>query len=137
MIGGTDTSATTIVWAMMELMKNPRVMKIAQEEVRNVVRNKCIIDEDDVEKLPYLKAAVVKKPMTLDPAVPLLVPRETIKACTIDGYEIQPRTLVYVNVYAIGRDPECWENPECSSQKDSWEVTLTSKDKILSYFLSG
>ena len=32
-IAGTDTSATTIEWAMTELLKHPNIMKEAQEEV--------------------------------------------------------------------------------------------------------
>ncbi|KAF7844849.1 cytochrome P450 83B1-like [Senna tora] len=32
---GTDTSAATAVWAMTELMKNPRIMHKVQAEVRN------------------------------------------------------------------------------------------------------
>ncbi|KAK4708066.1 hypothetical protein R3W88_028991 [Solanum pinnatisectum] len=30
----------------------------------------------------------------------------------IEGYELQPRTIVYVNAWAIARDPEICENPE-------------------------
>ncbi|KAM7519643.1 hypothetical protein LguiB_018605 [Lonicera macranthoides] len=110
LFGGTDTSSTTVVWAMTELMKNPSLMKKAQEEVRKLIGEKGRVDEDDLQKLPYLEA-VVKETLRLHPAIPLL-PRETLQSCVIDGYEIRPKTLVYVNVYAIGRDPERWEDPE-------------------------
>ena len=39
-IAGTDASAVSIVWAMTALMKNPRAMKKAQEEVRNLFGEK-------------------------------------------------------------------------------------------------
>ncbi|KAM7519645.1 hypothetical protein LguiB_018607 [Lonicera macranthoides] len=110
-LGGTDTSSATVIWAMTELMKNPSLMKKAQEEVRKLVGEKGRVDEDDLQKLPYLEA-VVKETLRLHPALPLLIPRETVKSCVIDGYEIRPKTLVYVNAYAIGRDPECWKDPE-------------------------
>ncbi|KAJ0024124.1 hypothetical protein Pint_09092 [Pistacia integerrima] len=110
-VAGTDTSAATVVWAMTYLMKNPRIMKKVQEEIRSVVGNKGFVDEDDVQDLPYLKA-VVKETMRLQPTAPFLVPRETIDKCIIEGYEIPPKTLVLVNAWAIGRDPEAWENPE-------------------------
>ncbi|KAL7244872.1 hypothetical protein ACSBR2_000257 [Camellia fascicularis] len=109
--GGTDTSAATLVWAMTALMQNTEAMKRVQEEVRNLVGEKGSVDEDDLQNLPYLKA-VVKETMRLHPAVPLLVPRETTQTCKIDGYEIPPKTLVYVNAWAIGRDPEAWDNPQ-------------------------
>ncbi|CAI9099143.1 OLC1v1035920C1 [Oldenlandia corymbosa var. corymbosa] len=110
-IAGTDTSAITVTWAMTALMKNPKVMKKLQAEIRELKGKREILDEEDVENLPYLNATV-KETMRLFPAVPLLVPRETLETCKIDGYEIQPKTLVYVNAWGIGRDPEVWENPD-------------------------
>lgn len=114
-IGGTDTNTSTIIWVMTALMQNPTAMKKAQEEIRNLVGKKGKVDEDDLPNLPYLKA-VVKEAMRLYPPSPLLIPRETLENCIIgDGihqYEIKSKTLVYVNFWAISRDPECWENPD-------------------------
>lgn len=95
---------------MTVLMKNPNAMEKVQEEIRSVVRDKRLVHEDDIENLPYLKA-VVKETLRLYPIVPL-VPKETIKACIIDGYEIQEKKFVWVNIWAIGRDPEYWENAD-------------------------
>ncbi|CAI9281602.1 unnamed protein product [Lactuca saligna] len=111
LVAGTDTSTATVVWAMTALIKNPKVMKKAQEEVREVVGKKGKVDEDDLSKLTYLKA-VVKEIFRLYPPVPLLVPRETTKDTILHGYKIKAKTLVFVNVLAIGRDPESWESPE-------------------------
>ncbi|XP_028086738.1 cytochrome P450 71A1-like [Camellia sinensis] len=110
-IAGTDTSAATLVWAMTALMKNPKVMKRVQDEIRNLIGEKGFVSEDDLQKLPYLKA-IVKETLRLYPAAPLLVPRETTQTIKLEGYEIPPKTLVYVNAWAIGRDPEAWDNPE-------------------------
>ncbi|KAK2452307.1 cytochrome P450 83B1 [Trifolium repens] len=110
-LAGTDTSAAVVVWAMTTLMNNPRVMNKVQMEIRNLYENKDFINEDDIEKLLYLKS-VVKETLRLFPPSPLLLPRETIENCNIDGYEIKPKTLVHVNAWAIGRDPENWEDPE-------------------------
>ncbi|KAL8149922.1 hypothetical protein AgCh_006797 [Apium graveolens] len=110
LVAGADTSATAVVWAMTLLIKNPTKMKIVQQEVRELIGKKGFVDENDVQKLVYLKA-VVKEAMRLNPIAPLLVPKQTIEKCVINGYEIKAKTLVYVNVHAIGRDPESWEDP--------------------------
>ncbi|KAF3451859.1 hypothetical protein FNV43_RR07955 [Rhamnella rubrinervis] len=110
--GGTGTSSTIVEWAMAEMMKNPRVMKKAQSEVRKFYHgNKGLIHESDIDKLRYLKL-VIKETMRLHPPLPLLVPRECREACKVDGYEIPLKTKVIVNAWAIGRDPEYWDDAE-------------------------
>ncbi|KAL6955858.1 hypothetical protein U1Q18_048679, partial [Sarracenia purpurea var. burkii] len=96
---------------MTALIKRPTILKKVQIEVRDLIGKKGMVDEDDIQKLPYLKA-LIKETFRLYPPAPLLVPRETIQKCVIDGYEIQSKTLVYVNAWAIARDPEAWKNPE-------------------------
>ncbi|KAM3397262.1 premnaspirodiene oxygenase [Capsicum galapagoense] len=109
--GGTETSATTIQWALAELMKNPNIMAKAQAEVRWFYKEKKDIDNNDIEKLKYLKC-VLKETLRFHPPGPLLPPRECLKETTIDGYTIPLKTKVIVNGWAIGRDPENWNDPE-------------------------
>ncbi|KAK4732887.1 hypothetical protein R3W88_025875 [Solanum pinnatisectum] len=111
LVGGTDTSATTVVWAMTALIAKPITMKKVQAEIRESVEKKSIVNEDDIQDLPFFKA-VIKETFRLYPPAPLLVPRETMQNSILEGYEIQPKTIVHVNFWAITRDPEIWENPE-------------------------
>ncbi|MBA0669376.1 hypothetical protein Goklo_007306 [Gossypium klotzschianum] len=111
LFAGTETTAVTVIWVMSFLMKNPGCLKKAQEEVRDLIGKKGFLNEDDVQALTYLKA-VVKETFRLQPAVPLLLPRETLRKCCTGGYQVPTNTLVYVNAWAIGRDPEAWRNPE-------------------------
>jgi len=110
-VGGTDTTATTLEWAVSELMKHPTIMKKAQEEVRRVVGYKSKVEENDINQMRYLKC-VVKETMRLHPSVPLLVPRETISSVKLKGYHIPAKTMVYFNAWTIQRDPKYWKNPE-------------------------
>ncbi|XP_022966921.1 cytochrome P450 71B19-like [Cucurbita maxima] len=110
-VAGLDTGSITIVWAMAELAKNAKLMKKAQEEIRNYVRNKQKVREKDVEELPYLKM-IVKETLRLHPPAPLLLPRETISHFKIEDYDFYPKTKVQVNIWAIGRDPTYWTDPE-------------------------
>ncbi|XP_022945235.1 cytochrome P450 71B10-like [Cucurbita moschata] len=110
-LAGIETSSSTLVWAMAELVKNPILMKKAQEEIRNHVGNKRKVIETDLKELSYLKM-IVKETMRLHPPAPLLVPRETISHFKIEGYNFYPKTMVQVNIWAIGRDPTYWKDPE-------------------------
>ncbi|XP_038892966.1 cytochrome P450 71B37-like [Benincasa hispida] len=109
-LGGVETGANTLVWAMTELIKNPKVMKKLQDEIRSCIREN-VVKESDLDKLEYLKA-VVKEVLRLHTPVPLLLPRETMSHFKLNGYDIHPKTHIHVNVWAIGRDPESWTNPE-------------------------
>jgi 4-hydroxyphenylacetaldehyde oxime monooxygenase len=50
--------------------------------------------------------------LRLHPALPLLVPRETMRRITVSGYDVPAKTRVLVNAWAIGRDPASWDDPE-------------------------
>ncbi|XP_002876956.2 cytochrome P450 71B4 [Arabidopsis lyrata subsp. lyrata] len=110
---GIDTSAITMIWAMAELVRNPRVMKKVQEEIQTCIgiKQEGRIIEEDLDKLQYLKL-VVKETLRLHPAAPLLLPRETMADIKIQGYDIPRKTLLFVNAWSIGRDPKYWRNPE-------------------------
>ncbi|KAL4193262.1 hypothetical protein AMTRI_Chr06g198460 [Amborella trichopoda] len=82
-------------------------MEEVQNEVRLVADGRERIEEGDLHKLEYLQC-VVKETLRLHPPVPLLLPRESLGECNINGYEIPARTRVMVNAWAIGRDPGTW-----------------------------
>lgn len=107
---GTDTTYILLEWAMSELVRNPKVMKKLQEELRKLPNrgSNAMIREEDLKELQYLKA-VLKETLRLHPPVPLLIPRESIEDCQIQGYMIPKKTRVIINAWAIGRDPHSWE----------------------------
>ena len=93
------------------MMKNPRVMKKAQDEVRQVFNTKGSVDETSLSEMKYLKC-VVKETLRLHPSAPLLLPRECREEFEINGYKIPAKTRVLVNAWAMGRDPRYWIDPE-------------------------
>ncbi|XP_027172590.1 tabersonine 16-hydroxylase 2-like [Coffea eugenioides] len=109
--GGGETSSTTTVWAMAEMIKNPAVMKKAQAEVRAIYGKRGTVDESQLHELKYLHA-VIKETLRLHPPASLIPPRECGEQCEIFGYEIPAKSRVYVNLWAIGRDPGYWTEPE-------------------------
>lgn len=110
-LAGVDTSANTTIWAMAELARNPRVMKKAQDEVRNYIGKKGKVSEGDIDQLHYLKL-IIKETLRLHPPAPLLLPRDTMSHVKVNGFDIYPKTIVQVNAWAIGRDSNYWKKPE-------------------------
>ncbi|MED6146917.1 hypothetical protein PIB30_039233 [Stylosanthes scabra] len=108
-MAGTDTSATSIEWALAALINNPHVMEKVRQEIDSVTANNRLIQESDVGNLPYLQA-IVKETLRLHPVVPLFN-RYSTETSIICGYEIPPKTAVFINLWSMGRDPKIWENP--------------------------
>ncbi|KAK4400307.1 Flavonoid 3'-monooxygenase [Sesamum angolense] len=108
--GGTHTTSATVEWAMTELISNPTVMEKVQEELKQVVGLNNMVEEVHIPKLLYLDA-VLKETMRLHPAGPFLSPRTPSESCTVGGYTIPKDSAIFLNIWAIQRDPVAWDNP--------------------------
>lgn len=107
--GGTDTSAIAMEWALAELINHPNIMEKAAQEIDNVTGKTRLVQESDISQLPYLQA-IVKEILRLHSPAPMIL-RESSEDCTIEGYHIPAKTRLFVNVWAMNRDPKNWENP--------------------------
>ncbi|KAI0520422.1 hypothetical protein KFK09_007897 [Dendrobium nobile] len=74
-VAGSETSSTTLEWAMAELLRRPELMKRAREEIITVVGFEREIEESDILKLPLLQA-ILKETLRLHPPAPLLLPHK-------------------------------------------------------------
>ncbi|CAN6312184.1 unnamed protein product [Urochloa humidicola] len=108
---GSDTSSTTLIWCMTELIRSPAVMAKAQAEVREAFKGKSTITEGDLGGLNYLNL-VIKEALRLHTPDPLLVPRMCRQTCQIMGYDVPKGTSVFINAWAICRDSKYWDDPE-------------------------
>ncbi|XP_076941163.1 cytochrome P450 76T24-like [Bidens hawaiensis] len=110
-IGGTDTVSTTVEWAMTELMHNPNKMEIVRLELMKHKHNDDkTLNEHDIIHLPYLQA-VIKETLRLHPPAPFLVPRQAIHDVEVKCFIVPKNAQILCNVWAIGRDPKVWSNP--------------------------
>ncbi|XP_068666213.1 geraniol 8-hydroxylase-like [Aristolochia californica] len=107
---GSDTSSSTLEWAMAELLRHPETMAKVRSELLKTLVSGQSIKESDIARLPYLQA-VVKETFRLHPPVPLLIPRRAESSVEISGFTIPKHTQLLVNSWAIGRDEENWSEP--------------------------
>nr|CAB3491196.1 unnamed protein product [Digitaria exilis] len=96
---------------MTELVRNPEIMAKAQDEVREAFNGKSKIGEADIQGLSYLRL-VIKEALRLHTPAPLLIPRVCHETCKIMGYDVPKGMVVFINMWAICRDPKYWDNPE-------------------------
>jgi cytochrome P450 len=64
-----DTSAVTLEWVMAELLQHPNIMKCAQAELDNIVGTNRLVEESDIQNLPYLQA-ILKENYRIHPLGP-------------------------------------------------------------------
>ncbi|KAH7867569.1 hypothetical protein Vadar_001823 [Vaccinium darrowii] len=106
---GIESTSATTEWALTELMRNPDSMrKLRQELLEKITGN--AIRESDLPHLPYLEACL-KETLRLHPPGPLLLPHRAIEACQVMGYTIPKGSQIFVNMWAIARDPKLWDDP--------------------------
>ncbi|TVU25055.1 hypothetical protein EJB05_27531, partial [Eragrostis curvula] len=110
LFAATDTSTSTLQWAMAELIANPRVMEKIQLEIRGVLAGQERVCEAALSSMPYLKA-VVKETLRLHPPGPF-IPRSCLEDQKVQGYDVPKGTILVVNAWTISRDPTYWEDPE-------------------------
>ncbi|GLT45179.1 hypothetical protein SLA2020_190310 [Shorea laevis] len=110
-VAATDTTSTTVEWAMTEMLQHPEKMKRACEELDEVVGKQSIVEEFHLPKLIYLEA-FLKETLRLHPPLPFLVPHRPSKSCYVAGYTIPEGSRILVNIWALQRDSHVWKNSD-------------------------
>ena len=111
LLAGTETSSTTMEWALSLLLKHPETMHKAWAEINTNVGQARFLDESDLTKLNYLQN-VIDETLRLFPPAPLLIPHESSEECTVSGFHVGQGTMLLVNLWTIHRDPKLWVEPE-------------------------
>lgn len=140
-LGGSDTTAGTLTWAISLLLNHPDTLKKLQHELDDEVGKDRQVDESDIKNLVFLQA-VIKETLRLYPAGPLLGPREAMEDCMVSGYNVKAGTRLIVNVWKIQRDNTIWTdpsefNPDRFMGVDYEHVDLRGQQFVLMPFGSG
>ncbi|KAK9065470.1 hypothetical protein SSX86_014871 [Deinandra increscens subsp. villosa] len=126
-LAGTDTTSSTLEWAMAELIHNPDKMSKARSELMETIGNKNQhVEESDIARLPYLQA-IIKETLRLHPPVTFLVPHKATTDVEIQGYMVPKDSQILCNLWVMGQDPDVWSNPQRFEPKRFLETGIDYK----------
>ncbi|CAN7058033.1 hypothetical protein Bca4012_093935 [Brassica carinata] len=107
---GTDTSATTLEWALLHLVTDQNIQEKLYEEVVGAVGKNGVVEEDDVTKMPYLEA-IVKETLRRHPPGHFLLSHAAVKDTELGGYDIPSGAYVQFYTAWVTENPEIWSDP--------------------------
>uniref|UniRef100_A0A8D2LIN0 Uncharacterized protein n=1 Tax=Varanus komodoensis TaxID=61221 RepID=A0A8D2LIN0_VARKO len=109
-IAGTDTAATTLLWALLFLTNHPDVQEKVYKEMEDVFGPSCSIAYQDKKKLPYTNA-VIHEIQRREYVLVFGLPRQTLNDVTVNGVLIPKGTMIFADMRSALLDPEQWETP--------------------------
>ncbi|KAK1305019.1 Cytochrome P450 89A2 [Acorus calamus] len=108
---GADTTSTALQWIMANLVRDQRVQERILEEVRSVVGEEAEeVEEEEIQRMPYVKAVVLEGLRRHPPGHFLRAHAVSEEVC-VDGYVIPKNAIVNVTVAEISWDEKVWEEP--------------------------
>uniref|UniRef100_A0A8C0HCY3 Uncharacterized protein n=1 Tax=Chelonoidis abingdonii TaxID=106734 RepID=A0A8C0HCY3_CHEAB len=109
-IAGTESTATTLLWALISLVLHPDVQEKVQKELAAVLGPSQLICYEDRKNLPYTNA-VIHEIQRYNCIAPVGVARQCVKDTTLLGLPVPKGTVILPNICSVLSDPEQWETP--------------------------
>lgn len=108
---GTDTTSTALQWIMANIVKYRDVQERLVAEIKGVVEEtEEEVKEEDLQKMPYLKAVILEG-LRRHPPGHFVLPHAVTQDVVLDGYVVPKKGMVNFMVADIGWDEKVWEEP--------------------------
>ncbi|KAK1695231.1 hypothetical protein QYE76_011928 [Lolium multiflorum] len=107
---GTDTTTTALQWIMAELVKNPRIQENLYNEIKATTSGPEEVTEEEVNKMPYLKAVVLEG-LRKHPPGHFVLAHKAAEDIEISGYLFPKGATVNFMIADMGRDEREWQKP--------------------------
>ncbi|KAF5761958.1 putative cytochrome P450 [Helianthus annuus] len=113
--GGTDSTSSALQWIMANLVKHPHIQSKLYDEIVAVVGPvevdpESVINEEDIQKMRYLKAVVLEG-LRRHPPIHFPLPHRVMKEMEVEGYTIPEGATINFMVAEMGLDPKVWDEP--------------------------
>lgn len=108
---GTDTTSTALQWIMANLVKYPDIQEKLFREIKGVVEEgEEEIKEEDLQKLPYLKAIILEG-LRRHPPAHFVLSHAVTEDVILGKYLVPKKANINFMVADMGWDPDVWEDP--------------------------
>ncbi|XP_042246083.1 cytochrome P450 2K1-like [Thunnus maccoyii] len=106
---GTETTASTLRWGLLLMIKYPKIQDQVQEELSRVIGSRQVQVEDR-KNLPFTNA-VIHETQRLANIIPTSLPHKMSQDVTFQGHFIKKGTTVYPLLMSVLFDESEWEHP--------------------------
>ncbi|KAG2469639.1 CP237 protein, partial [Polypterus senegalus] len=107
---GTESTAITIRWTLLYLMRYPDVQARCHKEIDCILGSKEQISYEDRHAMPYM-LAVIHESQRMGDVAPLGVFHAALKDTQLFGYTIPKGTTVIPNLSSVLHDDTQWKFP--------------------------
>uniref|UniRef100_A0A4W4FW51 Cytochrome P450, family 2, subfamily AD, polypeptide 3 n=1 Tax=Electrophorus electricus TaxID=8005 RepID=A0A4W4FW51_ELEEL len=108
---GTESTATTLRWGLLFMMKYPQIQEKVQAEIDQVIGQSRQPNLADRANMPYTEA-VIHETQRMGNIIPLGFPKRACKDTILGGYFIPKGTSVTVSLSSVLNDKSEWETPD-------------------------
>ncbi|XP_067874979.1 cytochrome P450 2C18-like isoform X2 [Heterodontus francisci] len=110
-LAGTETTSTTLRWAIQILVKYPQIQEKIHQEIDKVIGSSRGPAIEDRAKMPYTDAVIHEVQRYID-LVPMNVPHMATNDIEFKGYLIPEGTFVIPVLSSVLKATNQWEIPE-------------------------
>ncbi|XP_007480558.2 cytochrome P450 2J2-like isoform X2 [Monodelphis domestica] len=133
---GTETTSTTLRWALLYMAFYPEIQGKIQAEIDRVIGHSRWPTMADRENMPYTYAAI-HEVQRMGNIVPLNAPRVATVDTTLAGYHVPKGTMLLTNLTALHRDPKEWATPDTFNPEHFLEDGQFKKKEAFLPFSAG
>lgn len=109
-IAGTETTSTTLRWAIIYLINNPDIQDKLRKEIESVVGSSQLPRMQHRQDMPYTEAVIAEVQRCGD-IVPLSLFHGVDKDVTFKGFRIPKEAVITPNLESVLFDPKDFPDP--------------------------
>ncbi len=134
--GGTDTTANTLYWALLAILRYPEVQHQVQKEIDDVVGRNRLPRLSDRSDMPYTEAVLLEVQRWAS-VLPCGAPHAAGETTTLLGYNIPKDTIVLANLWGVHHDTAVWGDDADDFKPerflDASDKKVCRKEEVLSF----